>query len=580
MRLTFNSRFPLTGGTRLFLATLLLLAGMQGTRAQVPVQRANATVVAEGKTFYLHRVEAGQTLYSIARAYEVTVEQIKAANGKKDDTLATDEILLVPRVEPFRPVDDAFYYHEVKAGETLYSLSRQFGIRVRHILRDNPTHDEQQPLRVGATVKIALKQADRMAVERALQREVAARQALLEQQQAGDTTGFAEELSIFPPNEEESTAHVKVSVLLPFGLKDNKLPAPGEIETDEYGNYLHDERWRLSERSGPFLEFYGGLLIAVDSLKHAGHAIDLQVHDTGRDSARVAAIMEEVNRFAPHLVIGPVHANEYTWAAEQLANRDVPMIYPLSARPEGLGRFPGFVQVNAPAPALVEAMARWTAQRGQHARVIAIIPPPTVPRGEEADLTDRVRRYLAEGDTVMTVFHWDGDALPPLKELMHAGKENIVLFPTLDEAMASKLLPGLSALAGRYRVTVAGFPEWLKFTAVDEEVFFKLNLILFQPFHVNGESTGAAAFAGKYRTFFRADPSTMAYKGFDIALYFIHHAATYRERALESLPGHDATGDFSRFRLVREPGIHGLENRGFFLVNYTPAFEIKVIPFE
>lgn len=575
MGVTFDLRTSLARGgvPRYLLAIILLFHAGVALAQDTRVQRAAHEVTIEGKRYYMHRVEPGQTLFSIARAYDVTVDEIMTINGKKDHALAPDEILQIPRVEPYRPTDDTYYYHKMKAGETFSSLSRQFGARVRQIARENPRYDDKNPIPVGAIVRLPLSQIDRRALDVELRRLEAERQAALEQEQAREETREIPVDPVYPGM--AGVDHVKLSVLLPFGVKENRFPSFDEtLAARESG--ARDERWRISAKSEPFLEFYAGLLIAVDSLKRVGYTIDLQVLDTRKDSTRLDLLAEELNRFAPHVVIGPVHAGEYARVAEQFAYRNVPLVYPLSTRGEGLGRFPNFVQVTGSTPAMLDEMARWTARRGREARVIAIIPPATAPRGEEADLPDRVRRYLPDGEGEMTVFHWDGATLPPLKELAHAGQENIILFPTLDEATASRLLPGLSAWAERYRVTVVGFPEWLKFTAIDEETLFKLNTVLFQPSHARREDPRVAAFAEKYRTFFHAEPSLMAYKAFDIAFFFVRHAAAHGERALEALTGSDATGDFTRFKFAPLPGMPGLENRGFFLINYTPAYEIKV----
>ena len=90
----------------------------------------------EGKSYYSHRVAAGETLFSICRAYGVAVDEVMAINEKTTPALSIGEVLRIPVVQPFVRLDKKFYYHRMAAGETLFSLSRKFGIKVKRILKD------------------------------------------------------------------------------------------------------------------------------------------------------------------------------------------------------------------------------------------------------------------------------------------------------------------------------------------------------------------------------------------------------------------------------------------------------------
>ncbi len=42
----------------------------------------------QGKSYYLHTVKAKETLFSICKAYGASVDEVKALNDKKDNTLS------------------------------------------------------------------------------------------------------------------------------------------------------------------------------------------------------------------------------------------------------------------------------------------------------------------------------------------------------------------------------------------------------------------------------------------------------------------------------------------------------------
>lgn len=84
-----------------------------------------------------HRMEKGETLYSISKKYKVPFEALAAANGISDPTkLRIGAILIIPSV------------HIVAKGETFYGISRQYGITVSALLAANKLN-ESYLLKVG-----------------------------------------------------------------------------------------------------------------------------------------------------------------------------------------------------------------------------------------------------------------------------------------------------------------------------------------------------------------------------------------------------------------------------------------------
>lgn len=433
---------------RLVLVFLMIcLAGYAGAQ-EMKVEKSKELITVEGRSVYLHTVAPKQTLFSICKAYGVSVEEVKALNGKRDNTLSVGEVLRVPRVEPFKRVDGKYYYHRMRAKETLYSLSRKFGIKLKRVLKENPEYDVSRPIAEGAVVRLPLRQIDCGVLEAELEwldrqeREAAharedetafppARDSLegMVRQEVGDTSYMVPEVAV-------EKGHVRVALLLPLHVKDNKLPvSPEEIPVDSAGVNVRNERWRLNDRTIPFLQFYQGVMMAADSLKHRGYSVELHVYDTERDAGAVQALGGELNRLSPDLIIGPVYANTFKAVADQLTNKVTPMIYPLSSRGEALSGFPNFVQMNISTPALLEEMADWVVENCRGARILNIIPDGGS-RGEERRLPELVRARL-RGDSLpeFVDYQWLKQMhVDTLRQAMRPDVENVILFPTVNEA--------------------------------------------------------------------------------------------------------------------------------------------------
>ncbi|CAN5166566.1 hypothetical protein BH09BAC1_BH09BAC1_08710 [soil metagenome] len=103
-----------------------------------------------------HVVESGESMYSIAKKYSVTVEQIKEWNKLpdynvsvgsklivyKNNTTVANELPLETEIQNNKR-DESVIYHTVKPGETLYGVARLYKVSVADIKKWNPGMSDQ-----------------------------------------------------------------------------------------------------------------------------------------------------------------------------------------------------------------------------------------------------------------------------------------------------------------------------------------------------------------------------------------------------------------------------------------------------
>lgn len=87
-----------------------------------------------------HIVEAGNTLFSIAKKYNVTLYSLRDANNLKDDNLIVGSKLIIPSTDAFmiKPIDQKLSYYEVQKGDTKYSIAQKHNITVEQLDNINP----------------------------------------------------------------------------------------------------------------------------------------------------------------------------------------------------------------------------------------------------------------------------------------------------------------------------------------------------------------------------------------------------------------------------------------------------------
>lgn len=591
----------------LFLFLLLWSCGQvlgQGTA----VTKSNDIVVIRGKSYYLHTVQPGQTLYSICKAYGANIDEVKSLNDKKDNALSLYEVLKVPYTDPFVQQDDKFYYHKVVKGETFYSIARLYKIKPKRLLKFNEGYAQNQPLAVGAVVKLPLAEIDLSVLgEEEIEASVGKKQEIRpERPVRNESVKKVEEASVTDilqdalmqknekteqePEKEITTVigatdkmeipdyisevvmpvdpFVKVALLLPFSAKDYPVFVDTLVEKMPV---------QISARSEQFISFYEGVLLAVDSLKNQGYKVNLKVFDTERSAEKMYTMVDEIDRFHPDLIIGPVYGSVYKALMDDLTNKNIPVIYPLSSRSEEFGVYPDFIQVNPSMKALTVAMSDWLREEAEEANLVCL--NLTGNEVSHSDLEDiRLFKEYMHRIGSMNFYDWNTSAVPldGLRLQLLPDRENIIILPTTKEAEVSKILPVLSALTDGYRITVVGFPEWQAFTSVDHETYFKLNTKIFTYSYVDNTTEPAKRFALKYRKYFYTEPNNLAYKAFDMSLYFIELAAKYRDRTLDALEFYPRNGDFSRFYFQKMEGQAGKENQGFYIVNFGSDYRLKI----
>ena len=591
----------------LFLFLLLWSCGQvigQGTA----VTKSNDIVVIRGKSYYLHTVQPGQTLYSICKAYGANIDEVKSLNDKKDNALSLYEVLKVPYTDPFVQQDDKFYYHKVVKGETFYSIARLYKIKPKRLLKFNEGYAQNQPLAVGAVVKLPLAEIDLSVLgEEEIEASVGKKQEIRpERPVRNESVKKVEEASVTDilqnalmqknekteqePEKETTTVigatdkmeipdyisevvmpvdpFVKVALLLPFSAKDYPVFVDTLVEKMPV---------QISARSEQFISFYEGVLLAVDSLKNQGYKVNLKVFDTERSAEKMYTMVDEIDRFHPDLIIGPVYGSVYKALMDDLTNKNIPVIYPLSSRSEEFGVYPDFIQVNPSMKALTVAMSDWLREEAEEANLVCL--NLTGNEVSHSDLEDiRLFKEYMHRIGSMNFYDWNTSAVPldGLRLQLLPDRENIIILPTTKEAEVSKILPVLSALTDGYRITVVGFPEWQAFTSVDHETYFKLITKIFTYSYVDNTTEPAKRFALKYRKYFYTEPNNLAYKAFDMSLYFIELAAKYRDRTLDALEFYPRNGDFSRFYFQKMEGQAGKENQGFYIVNFGSDYRLKI----
>ena len=112
------------------------------TGSAAKFQTAVASIPVDKRVWWrYHKVQAGETLASIARTYRTAPKSIAEANGLDDLTLSPDSRLIIP-IAPGKQSDSTTYArsitrYKIRRGDTVESVAENFGVSANMIRRWN-----------------------------------------------------------------------------------------------------------------------------------------------------------------------------------------------------------------------------------------------------------------------------------------------------------------------------------------------------------------------------------------------------------------------------------------------------------
>jgi LysM repeat protein len=365
--------------------------------AQVVVERSKDRVIISGTAYYMHQVKKGETAWSISKAYGITVEELTKENppalyGINEGQLLRIPYRDVPENQPEKmvivktPRDDSKYiYHTLQPGETVYALSRLYGVSENEITSANPGIDINK-LPVGAEIAVPRREfmtgrhefevqektpvfhkvvrgeslssiAEQYGVTlRELRREnrnirfpqvgdyiripvIAQQKTEVPDLLLADSLAFtAEPHELLPtPSAYTPVENLKgsmdIAVLLPFYLEENDVRA--DIDSSNivkgkrtYKTISRPDEWIYPGSIG-FLEMYEGILLAADKLHALGLDLNIHVFDIKSDTIEVTRLLHENKLSKMDLIIGPVYSHNLVAVAAYASKLGIPIVSPV-----------------------------------------------------------------------------------------------------------------------------------------------------------------------------------------------------------------------------------------------------------
>ena len=574
-------------------------AGAQSVHAQeyisTPVTVSKEKVRVNGKVCYSHIVREKQTLFSIAKAYGVTVDDIYDFNPTLKETgLKKNAIILIPSADALS--EAAQPEEQQAASETAEKKTEPKADIEQKAAEDIKLIQEAQKKRATPEVQIKKTSAKKQKTHTVKWYEdldvIADRYGITveELMKANNLTGRKlskrQKLVIPAPGEISETTVAEAVTTEPEG---NAEEVTVQEDTTATIVQTEDPDWLFAPKdevkvtlilpmkastesvSRNNMDFYIGVLLAVKDLADSGISTELHVYDSSDSTHPI--VSEDIDD--SDLIIGPVSSVDLGKLLDS-GNDPRMVISPLDSRAEELAsRHENFIQVPTPLKAQYQDIMDWIREDSMPGDTLLLI------REKTARQTDAVKQMIQVADSSGLTFIpfsysiLEGrDVTEPLMNLTTATGTNRVVIASESEAFVNDVVRNLNILLYNKINVVLYAPARIRnFETIEVENLHKTSAHVSLGYLIDYESQQVKNFLLKYRALYNTEPTQYALQGYDIATYFIGMCGKYGSQWARKMDDDQAQMLQSTFRFVQtENG--GYVNQGIRRVVYGDNWSV------
>ena len=327
------------------------------------------------------------------------------------------------------------------------------------------------------------------------------------------------------------------------------------------------------------VEYYRGVLMACDSLKKSGLSVDVHAWNTPED-CDVKEVLKDPAAAQCDLIIGPLYSRQVRALSDFVEKHDIKLLIPFSITAPPLYTNPHIYQVYQNANDFNNRnIDVFLSQFSGYHPVIIDCNDSTSKKGI---FTFGLRRKLEERGIAYNVTNLKSGEAAFYKSFS-TEQPNVVILNTgrhQELGVALAKLNGLRAVHPGLDIVLYGYPDWLGYSRLYLEQFYRYNTYVPSTFYTNLSAPATQRLQQKYRWNFHQDMQQMlprfALTGFDHAMFFLMGL----DRMGKSFDGNAVLSGFTpvqtplRFERI---GSGGLRNRTLLLVHYLPEQRVELL---
>lgn len=548
-----------------------------------PTYALNATDISvlQSNKPVTHKVQKGETVYSIAQKYNTTITEIYLLNPQAMEGIKVGSELKIPSAT-LAPASSVTTY-KVQKGETLYSIAKINGVKVDDIINANPEL-RTKPLADGQILRIP-------------------------PASASNNQPSLINVSYTPPSKSEFISHtvapketlygiskkynIGTDAIIDFnpaikdGLKEGTVliipildPATNQKSTLQNANMVSVGVVlpfinKSNAQTARFIEYYEGFLVALQELKAKGFSANIYAFDMGSETGteKLKSLLDTYEMKYLDLIIGGVSPEQIAVISDFARKQGIKYAIPFPTKTDNTYNNPYIFQVNAPHSVLYSNVARTFVNQFPNSNIIYLTESGS--DGDRADFISALNNELPRAGMIANRAAINSSLKERLTALLDPARRNIIIPTSASLKTLQAILPVLGTIRSESPatpITLFGHTDWQTYNQYNKELG-QYDTYIYTPFYPNETDFRTTQFLINYRKWYNDKNLINTYPkygalGYDTGISFLSALWRYGKN-FESNTNSMAVSSLQTPFLFRKTNpMGGYMNTGFYLVHY------------
>lgn len=502
----------------------------KGDKIKIPKFKTVVTKAEVSNTLKKYTVQPKEGKWRVAYKFGITVPELEALNPNMGEVLQPGDVLNVPNIadNEEKAIEENYNYYTVQKSEGYMALNRKFGVTQEELEALNPELKDGG-LKLGMVIKIP--------------------------GSANTVIGSDEfENTDLTMTNFENLKTKRLALMLPYRL--NRIDVDSVQEAKSA--IKNDTRLSIS------LDFHVGVEMALDSAKQLGISTNLKVFDTRDQLSEVSNILKNNDFSTYDAIIGPLFPKNLERVAASVKGNHIPVISPFTA-PENL--YDNVFQTVPSNELMQKEIIRYVKNDSMPKHIVIIAD------SKNTAVSNQLKSEFVAARQIFSRKDKDGKdsnyiLISDLEDMFLAG-ENIVFLETKNEAFASNVTSMLNGLNNEeHQIVLMTTQNSSVFEGKNISNYHLSNLKFTYPSANKTLATPTTnGFITKYKSLYGVEPNKYAIRGFDLTLDILLRLASKENLYEAATPELETEYLENKFRYTKKY-FGGYFNEAVYIVKY------------